>query len=75
MLILSDADVRRALPIAAAIESQRKAFTALAAGHADLPLRTPIPVAAEQATVIDVLVDPHAVPPVTAFEGRLRGST
>jgi acetolactate synthase I/II/III large subunit len=32
-------------------------------------------IAAEQATVIDVLVDPHAVPPVTAFEGRLRGST
>jgi acetolactate synthase-1/2/3 large subunit len=32
-------------------------------------------IAAEQATVIDVMVDPHAVPPVTAFEGRLRGST
>lgn len=52
MLILSDADVRRALPITAAIESQRKAFTALAAGHADLPLRTPIPVAAEQAVAL-----------------------
>src|SRR5437764_5124560 len=52
MLVLSDADVRRALPITAAIESQRKAFTALAAGRADLPLRTPIPVAAEQAVAL-----------------------
>src|SRR5262249_29235921 len=42
-------DVRRALPMAAAIESQRRAFVALATGAAVLPLRTAVPVAAEDA--------------------------
>jgi ornithine cyclodeaminase len=47
MRILSGADVRRALPMAAAIESQRRAFVALATGAAVLPLRTGVPVPAE----------------------------
>ena len=49
MRILSGADVRRALPMSAAIESQRRAFVALATGAAVLPLRTAVPVPAEDA--------------------------
>jgi ornithine cyclodeaminase len=49
MRILPGADVRRALPMAAAIESQRRAFVALATGAAVLPLRTAVPVPAEDA--------------------------
>jgi ornithine cyclodeaminase/alanine dehydrogenase-like protein (mu-crystallin family) len=49
VLILSAADVRRALPMAAAIESQRRAFAALSTGEADLPLRTALRVEAEEA--------------------------
>jgi ornithine cyclodeaminase len=52
MLVLSDADVRRALPMRAAIESQRRAFAALAAGDAELPLRTPVPVPAADAVTL-----------------------
>jgi ornithine cyclodeaminase/alanine dehydrogenase-like protein (mu-crystallin family) len=52
MLILSADDVRRALPMPAAIESQRRAFLALSAGQADLPLRTPINVPAEDAVTL-----------------------
>jgi len=40
MLILSAADVRRALPMRAAIEAMVAAFTALSAGEVELPLRT-----------------------------------
>lgn len=47
MLILSAADVRRALPMPAAIESQRRAFAALSAGAAELPLRAAVHVPAE----------------------------
>jgi ornithine cyclodeaminase len=49
MRILSSADVRRALPMCAAIESQRRAFVALATGATVLPLRTAVPVPAEDA--------------------------
>jgi alanine dehydrogenase len=52
MLVLSDADVRRALPMRAAIESQRRAFASLAAGDAELPLRTPVPVPAADAVTL-----------------------
>jgi ornithine cyclodeaminase len=52
MLVFSDADVRRALPMRAAIESQRRAFAALAAGDAELPLRTPVPVPAADAVTL-----------------------
>lgn len=40
--ILSAADVRAALPMPAAIESAREAFTQMALEQADLPLRTPL---------------------------------
>jgi ornithine cyclodeaminase len=52
MLILSADDVRRALPMTAAIESQRRAFLALSSGQVDLPLRTPLNVPAEDAVTL-----------------------
>jgi ornithine cyclodeaminase len=52
VLILSAADVRRALPMPAAIASQRRAFAALASGEAVLPLRTPVPTPAEEAVTL-----------------------
>jgi ornithine cyclodeaminase len=45
MLILNAEDVRRALPMAAAIEAARRAFAALAAGQAVVPARAHIPAA------------------------------
>lgn len=42
MLILTADDVRRALPMRAAIETQRRAFVALAAGRSEAPLRTAV---------------------------------
>ncbi len=39
MLVLNGADVRRALPMAAAVEAMRDAFRALAEGRAIVPLR------------------------------------
>ncbi|MEA3355996.1 MAG: hypothetical protein U9Q23_01445 [Candidatus Bipolaricaulota bacterium] len=39
ILILSDDDVRRALPMQQAIEAMKKAFTQLSSGEADVPLR------------------------------------
>jgi alanine dehydrogenase len=52
MLILSATDVRRALPMPAAIQTQRKAFAALAGGSVDLPLRTPLFTPAEDAVTL-----------------------
>ena len=52
MLILSDADVRQAMPMWAAIESQRRAFASLATGDAELPLRTQVPVPAAGAVTL-----------------------
>lgn len=42
LLILSAADVRRALPMADAVEAMKLAFSQLSTGEADLPLRTVI---------------------------------
>lgn len=49
MLVLTASDVRRALPMRAAIDSQKQAFAALATGDAALPHRTAVPVAAQNA--------------------------
>ncbi|MFW9871368.1 MAG: ornithine cyclodeaminase family protein [Candidatus Thorarchaeota archaeon] len=42
--ILSADDVRRALPMAQAVEAMKAAFSQLSAGRADVPLRTPVEV-------------------------------
>jgi ornithine cyclodeaminase/alanine dehydrogenase-like protein (mu-crystallin family) len=52
VLILSAAEVRRALPMPAVIASQRRAFAALATGQAVLPLRTPVPIPGEEAVTL-----------------------
>lgn len=43
ILILSEADVQRALPMPEAIAAMREAFTALSSGAATIPLRTSVP--------------------------------
>lgn len=45
LLVLSAADVRRALPMSDAIEGMKEAFSLLSAGEAMLPQRTQLPVA------------------------------
>jgi ornithine cyclodeaminase len=50
--VLSAADVRRALPMRPAIDSQREAFITLATGQAEVPQRTPVSVPEEKATVL-----------------------
>lgn len=45
LLVLSAADVRRALPMSDAIEGMKEAFALLSAGKATLPQRTQLPVA------------------------------
>ena len=42
ILILSEADVRRALPMPEAIAAMRPAFAALSSGDASVPVRTPV---------------------------------
>jgi ornithine cyclodeaminase len=42
MLLLTATDVRRALPMRVAIETQRRAFAALATGRVSVPLRTAV---------------------------------
>jgi alanine dehydrogenase len=44
MRILSSADVRQAVTMAEAIEAVKEAYIQLSAGHAVVPLRTPVPV-------------------------------
>ena len=44
MLVLGAADVRRALPMRAAIDGMKTAFAAFSDGRADVPLRTRLPV-------------------------------
>lgn len=50
MRVLSADDVRRAVPMAAAIDAVEQAFVALSAGNADVPLRTHIETPERQAT-------------------------
>lgn len=52
MLILSDADVRRALPMAAAIEGMKVAYAQVSAGEADMPLRARVGVPSEDAVAL-----------------------
>lgn len=44
MLILNAAEVRQALPMAECIEAMKRAYTALSAGKAEVPLRMRLPV-------------------------------
>ncbi len=50
--ILTADDVRTALPMPAAIDAMRKAFGLLAAGEADVPLRTAIPIPKHDAAAL-----------------------
>lgn len=52
MLLLTAEAVRRALPMRAAIDSQKRAFAALATGRAVLPLRTPVAVPEREAVTL-----------------------
>src|SRR5574341_71730 len=52
MLILNAADVHQALPMRAAIETQKRAFAALATGDVALPLRTPVQTPAQSAVTL-----------------------
>ncbi|MCB8967266.1 MAG: ornithine cyclodeaminase family protein [Ardenticatenaceae bacterium] len=49
MLVLSAQDVREALPMAEAIAAMKRAYAALAAGRAEMPLRAQLPVAPHEA--------------------------
>lgn len=77
MRILSAADVRRALPIAAAIEAMRQAFAALSSQRAVVPMRAHVPVERHGGTtlVMPALVDDErggglAVKVVSLFDGN-----
>ncbi len=52
MLILNAADVRRALPMRETIEAMKRAYAALSAGQANIPLRTSLPIPAQNATAL-----------------------
>lgn len=52
MLILNAADVRRALPMKAAIAAMKQAYAAFSAGRAKVPLRTHLPVAPQEAAAL-----------------------
>jgi ornithine cyclodeaminase/alanine dehydrogenase-like protein (mu-crystallin family) len=73
--ILSAADVRRALPMSAAVRAMREAFIQLSSGAADLPLRTRIDIPTQRGVT---LVMPSHLPSqrgigvkiVTLFEGN-----
>ncbi|HEY5983592.1 MAG TPA: hypothetical protein VIU38_08965 [Anaerolineales bacterium] len=49
MLVLNAEDVRRALPMAEAIEGMKRAYAALSDGQAEVPLRTRLPIAPHRA--------------------------
>lgn len=50
MLILHGDDVRQALPMAAAIDAVKRAYAALSAGRAEVPLRANLSIPAQDAT-------------------------
>lgn len=52
MLILTATDIRTALPIRAAIETQKRAYMAVALREAALPLRTPVEVPEQEAVTL-----------------------
>ena len=52
MLILSAADLRRALPMTEAVEAMRGAFAAFSSGRARVPLRTHVPVERHDGVVL-----------------------
>lgn len=52
MLILSATDIRRALPMRAAIDSQKKAYASLVGGDSVLPLRTSVAIPAQNAVTL-----------------------
>ncbi|MEK7439183.1 MAG: ornithine cyclodeaminase family protein [Chloroflexota bacterium] len=52
MLILTADEIRRALPMRAAIDSQKKAYASLVTGNSVLPLRTPVTIPAQNAVTL-----------------------
>ena len=75
MLVLSAADVRRALPMDAAIEGMKRAFAALYDGRANVPLRAHLPVEAHDgitlvmpALVKDEALESLAVKVISLFD-------
>ncbi len=52
MLILNAADLRRALPMRETIEAMKRAYAALSAGQAKVPLRTSLPIPAQNASTL-----------------------
>lgn len=52
MLILTAADIRIALPMKAAIETQKQAYTAVATRTANLPRRTPVTIPDQEAVTL-----------------------
>lgn len=52
MLILTASDIRRALPMRAAIDSQKRAYASLVTGEAHLPVRTSVPVPDQNAVTL-----------------------
>lgn len=74
MLVLSAQDVRHALPMAAAMAAMKRAYAALSAGRAQIPLRARLPIAPHQAVslfmpafVQDEAADALAVKVVSVF--------
>jgi alanine dehydrogenase len=79
MLVLGAADVKRALPMRAAVEAMKQAFAALSAGKAEVPLRTGLPIEAHAgvtlvmpAFVEDAQGESLAVKVVSLFERNAR---
>lgn len=52
MRILNASDMRQALPMKATIETMKKAYAALSGGRAQIPLRTTLPIAAQNAATL-----------------------
>ena len=52
MLILNASQVRQTLPMPAAVEAMTRAFLAISAGHADMPLRSHLEVAGGKGTTL-----------------------